>query len=141
MCKKLCVFILLILLLVPINIEAKNIEYNDSMPFIAEIDINNCNGGDDAILGDVSKPSSTAWLVQKILNYIRVLGPTIAVVLGSIDMVKAIITSDEENTKKAQSKFIKRLIAAVALFFVPLFVNILLGIFGFTTDSVSCGLK
>ena len=53
-------------------------------------------------------------------------------------MVKAIITSDDENMKKAQSKFVKRLIAAAALFFVPTITSILLSIFGLTTNSASC---
>ncbi len=137
MSKKIFIVITSILLLVPINIEAKNIDYNDAVPYIA-IDINNCSGINNAIFGDVSDSTSTAWLIQKVLNYIKVLGPTIAVVLGSIDMVKAIITSDDENMKKAQSKFVKRLIAAAALFFVPTITSILLSIFGLTTNSASC---
>lgn len=138
MSKKIFILITSILLLVPINIEAKNVEYNDAIPYIA--DINNCSG-DNAVFGDVNESSSTAWLIQKILNYIKILGPTIAVVLGSIDMVKAIITSDDENMKKAQSKFVKRLIAAAALFFVPTITSILLSIFGLTSNSANCGLK
>ena len=61
--------------------------------------------------------------------------------LGSLDFGKAIVTSDEENMKKAQSRFIKRIIAAVALFFVPLLTQVLLGLFGITSDNASCGLK
>lgn len=95
----------------------------------------------DSILGDVNDEKSTAWLVQKLLNYLKILGPTIAIVLGSLDFTKAIINSDEESMKKAQSKFIKRIIAAVALFFVPLLTQVLLGMFGITTNNASCGLK
>ncbi len=94
-----------------------------------------------SILGDVNDETSTAWLIQTLLNYLKILGPTIAIVLGSLDFGKAIITSDEESMKKAQNAFIKRIIAAVALFFVPLIVQILLGLFGITTDDASCGLK
>ena len=94
-----------------------------------------------SILGDVNNEKSTAWLVQTLLNYLKILGPTIAIVLGSLDFGKAVITSDEESMKKAKNAFIKRIIAAVALFFVPLFVQILLGLFGITTDNATCGLK
>ena len=38
-------------------------------------------------------------------------------------------------------KFLKRIIAAVALFFVPLLTQVLLGLFGITSDNASCGLK
>lgn len=94
-----------------------------------------------SILGDVNDEESVAWLVQRILNYVKILGPTIAIILGSVDFGKAIITSDEENMKKAQNRFIKRIIAAIALFFVPLLTQVLLGLFGITSDNASCGLK
>lgn len=139
MYKKIFIIVSFILLLIPSNIEAKGIEFNNMAPYIAAVDA--CQGGETSLFGDVNNPSSTAWLIQKILNYIKVLGPTIAVVLGSIDMIMAIISSDEENMKKAQSKFIKRIIAAILLFFIPLFTSILLSIFGFTMDSSTCNLK
>ncbi len=137
--KKMVIIIMFILLVMPITIEAKTFNINDVI-FVAT-DIDECEGSTTAILGDVNSPNSTAWLIQKVLNYIKVLGPTIAIALGSIDMGKAIITSDEENMKKAQSKFIKRIIAAVALFFVPLATGILLSVFGFATDNPACGIK
>lgn len=100
-------------------------------------DVSTCK----SILGDVNNEKSVAWLVQRLLNYVKVLGPTIAIILGSIDFGKAIVLSDEENMKKAQNKFIKRMIAAIALFFVPLLTQVLLGLFGITSDNASCGLK
>ncbi len=137
--KKVLIITMFILLIIPINTKAQAINTNGTIPLIA--DVNACEGSDSAMFGDVSDPKSTAWLIQKVLNYIKVLGPTIAIVLGSIDMVKAIILSDEENMKKAQLKFIKRIISAIALFFIPLATSILLGIFGLTADSAQCGLK
>lgn len=98
-----------------------------------------CNG-DNSLLGNVNDEKSVAWLLQKLLNYIKILGPSIAIVLGSIDFIKAIVSSDEENMKKTQKRFINRLIAATLLFFIPLIVELLLGLFGFTTN-VTCGLK
>lgn len=102
--------------------------------------ISDC-GGSSGILGDVNDEESTAWLIQKLLNYLKILGPTIALILGSLDMGKAIVTSDDENMKKAQSRFIKRILAAVLLFFIPLFTQVLLGLFGITSDNATCGLK
>lgn len=98
---------------------------------------NNCS----SILGDVNDENSVAWLVQRLLNYVKILGPTIAIIMGSIDFGKAIVLSDEENMKKAQGRFIKRIIAAIALFFVPLLVQVLLGMFGITSNNASCGLQ
>ena len=98
-----------------------------------------CNG-DNSLLGNVNDEKSVAWLLQKLLNYIKILGPSIAIVLGSLDFIKAIVSSDEENMKKTQKRFVNILIAAALLFFIPLIVELLLGLFGFTTN-VTCGLK
>ena len=45
--------------------------------------------------------------------------------------------------KKAQSKFIKRIIAAVCLFFVPLLTQIILDLTGLTNAGVdaTCGIN
>lgn len=102
--------------------------------------VSDCSDQNTGILGSVNDENSVAWLLQQILNYIKIIGPSIAIVLGSIDFIKAIIASDEENMKKTQKKFINRLVAAALLFFVPLLVQIMLSLFGFTTD-VTCGLK
>lgn len=125
-------------IIIPVRVEAKNIEVNDLVQVGTKLgDISECK----TILGDVNNENSVAWLVQKILNYIKILGPTIAIVLSSIDFTKAIVTSDDDSMKKAQSKFIKRMIAALLLFFVPLITQILLGLFGFTSDNAICGLQ
>ena len=71
----------------------------------------------------------------------KILGPTIAIVFGTLDFTKAIVASDEEKMKKAQSSFVKRLIAALLLFFVPIIVELLLGIFGITGISATGGLS
>ena len=102
--------------------------------------VSDCSSKDTGILGSVKDSNSVAWLLQQLLNYIKILGPSIAIVLGSIDYVKAIISSDEENVKKTQKKFMYRLIAAMLLFFVPTIVQMLLRLFGFTTDVI-CGLS
>lgn len=90
---------------------------------------------DNTPLGCVDKDTSVAWLLQKILDYIKILGPTIAVVLGSIDFAKAIIMSDEENMKKTEARFIKRMVAAAILFFIPMLVSILLEVVGLTGST------
>lgn len=137
----------------PIQVEAKNIDSYINYLTIKNMTPETENSSTDtsetgtkiseceSILGDVNDESSVAWLLQKILNYIKILGPTIAIIMGSLDFAKAIIASDEESMKKSQSKFVKRLIAAVILFFLPLLVSILLGIFNFTTNNATCGLK
>ena len=94
----------------------------------------------NSLLGDVNNPDSVAWLLQKMLNYIKLLGPLLVLVLSSVDFAKSIIVSDEESMKKAQKRLGIRLVLAIALFFLPDLVNTLLTIFGITTDQ-TCGLN
>lgn len=102
--------------------------------------ITDCN----SLLGDPSDPDyeeSVAWLLQQILNYIKILGPILVVILSSMDFAKAIMMSDDENMKKSEKKLAIRLVLAVALFLVPTLVGVLLNIFGMTSDGQLCSLK
>lgn len=94
----------------------------------------------DAILGSTQDEESVAWLLQQVLNYIRILGPILVVILSSMDFAKSIMASDDDSMKKAQKKLMIRLILAVALFLVPTLVTVLLNIFGITTNE-TCGLQ
>lgn len=87
-----------------------------------------------AVLGDVNCECSIAWLLQKILNYMRIIGPTIAIILSSLDFAKSIIASDDDSFNKAKKKFVKRLILALFLFLIPTLVSVILGLFGITSN-------
>ena len=56
------------------------------------------------------------------------LGIVLLIVLGILDFTKAIFSSSEDEMKKAQSKFMKRVLAAVLVFLIPTLVNLLLKI-------------
>lgn len=94
----------------------------------------------DSILGNPEDKNSVAWLLQQILNYIKILGPILVVLLSSLDFGKVIIQGDDEAMAKAQKKLIYRLILAALLFFIPTIVTALLDIFGLTSDP-TCGIK
>lgn len=128
-----------ITLFLPCNIEAKtNNEFYSPFVILEKdnniADLNSC----DAILGNVNDDESVAWLIQKILDYLKILGPSLAVVLSSIDFAKAIVSSDEENMKKTQIRFKNRMIAAVLVFFIPFLVEVMLNLLGITAN---CGIS
>lgn len=93
----------------------------------------------DAILGDPNDEDSVAWLLQQVLNYIKILGPILVVILSSIDFAQVIIKSDDEAMKKAQKKLIIRLLLAASLFFIPTLVEVMLNIFGIASAPM-CGI-
>ena len=70
----------------------------------------------------------TQDIIDWALNMIKYVGIILVVVLGILDFIKATASGEEEDIKKSRGKFIKRLIACVALFLTPLIVNILISL-------------
>lgn len=69
-------------------------------------------------------------IVATVLSIIQWVVPVILIVLGTIDLVKAVMAGKEEDIKKNQKVLIKRVIAALIVFLVPLIVSILMGLIG-----------
>lgn len=78
-----------------------------------------------------------AWVLN-ILKWIKYIIPIVVVILGSLDFIKATGSDKDDDMKKAQGNFIKRLIAAALIFLIPLLIEFILPKFGF--DYYSCGL-
>jgi len=97
----------------------------------------NCNG----IFGDPTDTESLAYIIQKILDYIKIIGPILVVVLSSIDFVKVIWSSDDESMKKAQQKLVKRLVAAVLLFLLPVLIDLMFNLINDSIVDPTCGIK
>ena len=96
----------------------------------------NCQG----LLGNPNDENSVAWLLQKILNYIKIIGPLLVIVLSSIDFAKVIVTNDDDALSKAGKKLGIRLVLAAALFFIPVLATVLLDVFGITGDP-TCNIQ
>lgn len=97
----------------------------------------------DTIFGDKDNPDSLRYLINEILMYPKIIVPILLILLGMLDFAKAVISSKEDEMKKAQATFIKRVIAAVAVFFIPLLVDIIMGLADIVwagTGYSSCGL-
>lgn len=54
--------------------------------------------------------------------------PILLILLGTIDLGKAVIASDEKEVKAAQGRLIKRFIYAALIFFVPMLVGVVMNI-------------
>lgn len=91
----------------------------------------NINKDDEKVeLDDCSNLFSQGFIdeINSYLVLVRILVPILLVILGILDFAKAIFSSNEDGMKKAQQKFIKRLIAAIIVFLIPLLVDLLLEI-------------
>lgn len=80
--------------------------------------------------------------INKIFKWIRIIAPIFVIVMGGVEYASAILKDDKDALNKANSRFIKRLIIAVALFFVPLVLQWLLNIFNEVSGSFTdtCGI-
>ena len=65
-------------------------------------------------------------LINEIMTYIRIIVPILIILLGTVDLAKAVIASKEDAIKKAQADLIKRVLIGVAVFFVPVLVDIVM---------------
>ena len=61
--------------------------------------------------------------------------PIVLILLGSIDLGKAVMSSDDKEIKGATSKLIKRVIYAVAIFFVVTIVTLVMNLFSKVDDK------
>ena len=67
-------------------------------------------------------------LVKIVIKLIQFAVPIALILFGSIDFAKAVIANKEDEMKKAQSIFIKRLIYAAAVFFVIVIVRLVMNV-------------
>lgn len=66
-------------------------------------------------------------LVSRIYKAFLFATPAVVLALCTVDMAKAVMAQDDSAIKKAQGRAIKRLIAGVIVFFIPVLLNLMLG--------------
>ena len=82
-------------------------------------------------------PDVLTSLVSTIITIIKIGVPIILIVLGMIDMGKAVASQKEDEIKKGQKILLSRCIAAGIVFFVVAIVQLLFGIIGADDDNNS----
>ncbi len=67
--------------------------------------------------------------------------PIVLIVLGTLDLGKAVISSDDKAVKEAQSKLIKRCIYAILVFFIVTLVSLVFSMVGSVAGEKAPGLQ
>lgn len=67
-------------------------------------------------------------IVHTIITIIQVAIPILLIIFGMLDLGKAVIASKEDEIKKGQQTFIKRLIAAAIVFLVIFIVKVIVNV-------------
>lgn len=86
-------------------------------------------------------PSVIVKLVHIIYIIIQIVVPVLLVIFGMIDLIKAITAGKEDEIKKVQGTFIRRLISGALVFFIFVIVKLLVNFSGAdrsTSRIVSC---
>lgn len=76
--------------------------------------------------------SQLPYLVSLVINIIKFGVLIVLVIVGMLDLFKAVMAQKEDEIKKAEQTFLKRLIAGVLVFFVVAIVQF---VFKVTTDE------
>lgn len=73
------------------------------------------------------------WIAN-IVKWVKYIAPILVIIFGIMDFIKAIAAQSEDEMKKAQSRFIKRLIVAALVFIVPFLIEYVLTSFKLVSD-------
>ena len=97
----------------------------------------NVYAGDcNAVLGSTSDPNSVAYILSKVLNYIKIIVPILIIVLSSIEFIKAIFGADDDSLNKAIKNLITRIVLAAIFFLIPMLTALMLDVFNLTTTQI-----
>lgn len=70
------------------------------------------------VCGDAYFPVGLSTLTRNVFNLIKILVPVIIIIMGMIDLLKAVIASDEKKMAEATPKLIRKLISGVMIFLI-----------------------
>lgn len=87
-------------------------------------------------VGGFCYESATVWqFIGILLLVFKIVIPIILIVLGAVDLGKAVISDDEKAINKQVTQFGYRIIAAVAIFFIPYIVSAIFSLIGSFRDE------
>ena len=85
--------------------------------------------------------TKSIWiLIGKIIGFIQIAIPVLIVLLGTIDLGKAVISGEEKKVKEAQGVLIRRILYGVAIFFIVMIIAVVFGVLDDTSTSTSSGV-
>ena len=83
-------------------------------------------------------PLKVLELSNTVINIMQIAVPVILVIMGTVDLVKAVSSQKDDDIKKAQGVFIKRLIMGALVYFVVVIVKLLISIIGNNNEIWGC---
>ena len=141
--KKLFLFISMLLILTvslsftPIVVNAED-EYGrgEQSDFVGNLTCGNSANNTEVIKFHENLPIFTS----RMYDFLKILTPVIIIITGMLDIVKAVTAQKEDEMKKAQKKFVNRLIAGAVVFLVFVIVETVINFVAErdTADAMNC---
>ncbi len=79
---------------------------------------------------DFCYETANVWqFVGVFVTVFKIVIPILLIIFGSIDLGKAVVASDDKAIKSATTTLVKRLIAAIVIFFIPTIVSAIFNLF------------
>lgn len=106
---------------------------------VEETTYNNFDGSAVYSCGDgmvENIPTSLPKVIHIVYNVIQIAVPIILVIFGMLDLFKGIMAQKDDEIKKGQKVFIKRLIVAAIIFFVFGIVKFVVSLIGDDTEGI-----
>lgn len=91
----------------------------------------------DVVGTDACLPEEITNIIGSVINIIQFGIPVILVIMGMLDLGKAVTSQKEDDIKKAQSMLVKRIIYGVIVFLIPAIIEFA---FGLLSDDASSAL-
>ena len=85
-----------------------------------------CGGSSGVLITNI--PSIVPRITSTLYNSIMVLVPVVLIIMGTIDLVKGIMSQKEDEMKKGREAFIKRIVGSVIIFLIVLIVKFFVGV-------------
>lgn len=138
--KKLLIIFLVVSFVLVGNVYAT--EFNDNISAtlvdneVATIDNGTCEGG-IATICDI--PAGLATMIHDIYDLLKIAVPIVLIIMGMIDLLKAVAGQKEEDIKKGWNMLIKRTLYGVLVFFVFTTVQLVISLLpGDNQKVISC---
>lgn len=86
---------------------------------------------------DFCKKTATIWqLVGNLILILKIVIPLLIILFASIDFGKAIASSEDKVIKEKAIKLIKRILAGVVIFFIPLAIKLVFSLISSFNDEM-----
>ena len=87
-------------------------------------------------------PSQIPDITKRLYDAAMIVTPIILVIMGTVDLVKGVMTGKEDEMKKSRETFIKRLIVGLLVFLVALMTKFVISVVAGTNSNyvriISC---